>query len=68
MTDSKEKKYTKKRVDIFIIANAIVWGGVIIAIALVLRGTDYMGKLIPILGGGAGVSVVILGPGLLRRK
>ena len=68
MTDSQEKEYTKKRVDTFMIANAIIWGGVIVATALVLRGTGYMEKLIPILGGGAGASVVILGPGLLRKK
>lgn len=69
MTDSQEEKeYTKKSVNTYMIANAIVWGGVIVATALVLRGTGYMDELIPILGGGAGASIVILGPGLLRKK
>ncbi len=68
MSDPKEKGYLKKRVNAFIIANAIVWGAVMIATSLVLRGTGYMDRLIPILGGGAGVSVVILSGSLLRRK
>ena len=68
MSDVKEKSNFKKRVSFFIITNAIVWGAVIIATVLVLRGTGYMDRLIPILGGGAGVSVVILSGILLRRK
>jgi hypothetical protein len=68
MSDEKEKSNFKKRVGVFIIANAIVWCAVIISTSLVLRGTGYMSKLIPILGGGASVSVVILSGGMLRRK
>ena len=68
MSDVKEKSNFKKRVGVFIIANAIVWGAVIIGTSLVLRGTDYMDRLIFILGGGAGVSVVILSAILLQRK
>ncbi len=30
MTDSKEKGYSKKRVQAYIIGNALVWGGVIL--------------------------------------
>jgi hypothetical protein len=68
MTDSKEKEYQKRRVNAFMIANAIVWGAVIIGTSLVLRGTEYMSKLTPIFAGGAITSIVILGGGLLRKK
>jgi hypothetical protein len=68
MTDSKEKDIFKRRVSVFIIANAFVWGAVIIGTSLVLRGTEYMSKLIPIFGGGAFTSVILLSGGLLRRK
>lgn len=68
MTDSKENDHLKRRVNVFIIANALVWGVVIIGTSFVLRGTEYMSKLIPIFGGGAFISVVLLGGGLLRRK
>lgn len=48
MTDSKEKGYSKKRVQAYMIGNAIVWGGVILITSLILCGTGYMDKLIPI--------------------
>jgi hypothetical protein len=67
MTESKEKDTGKKRIGWFIIGNAIVWGAVMVGIALILRGTGYMAKILPILGGGAGFSVVILG-GMLTRE
>ena len=68
MVESKEKERRKKRIGTFIIANAIVWGAVIIGVALVLRETGLMGRLIPILGGGAGFSVVILSSLLIEKK
>ncbi len=68
MADSEEKNYSRKKINMFIIANAIVWGAVMILTSLVLRGTDYMDNLIPILGGGAGLSVVILSALLLRKE
>ena len=68
MTDLKEKGYSKKRIRAFIIGNAIVWGIVIIATALVLKGTGYMAKLLPILGGGAAFSEVIISRFLLEKK
>lgn len=68
MTESKEKGTSKKRIGAFIIGNAIVWGLVIISTALVLRGTGLMSKLLPILGGGAGFSVVILSGFLVEKK
>ena len=72
MTESKEKSNEKqnrqKKIATFIISNAIVWGAVIIGSAFVLKGTDYMAKLLPILGGGAGFSVVILTTLLVEKK
>ena len=67
MTEQKEKSMQKKRVGWFIIANAIVWGAVMIGIAFALRGTGLMNKVLPILGGGAGFSVIFL-PILLTGK
>ena len=50
-----------------IIALAIIWAAVIFASAVVLKGTPYFGKMLPILGGGAGASIVVVG-GSLRRS
>jgi len=66
MTDADEKR--KKRVGTYVIANAIVWGAVIIATSLVLRDAGLMGKMLPILGGGSAFSVVVLTPLLLEKK
>jgi hypothetical protein len=58
----------KNRVGWYIISNAIVWGAVMIGISLKLRGTGLMNDLLPILGAGAGFSVVILSVLLVRKK
>ncbi len=68
MTDLTEKDFSKKRIGACIIGNAIVWGIVIIATALVLRGTGLMGKLLPILGGGAAFSEATLSGLLVKKK
>ena len=68
MADPKQTDPMKKRIGTFIIANAIVWGAVMIGVALRLRGTGYMDDLLPIIGGGAGFSVVILSGLLVRKK
>jgi hypothetical protein len=49
-----------------ILANAIVWVAVLVAVAVVLQGTGYFAKLLPILGGGAAASIVIVGGGISR--
>ncbi|MFQ6105154.1 MAG: hypothetical protein ACE5OP_12830 [Candidatus Glassbacteria bacterium] len=49
-----------------IVANAIIWAAVILASAVVLQGTEYFGQMLPILGGGAGGSIIVLGGGLRR--
>jgi len=51
-----------------IVANAIIWAAVILASALVLKGTDYFGQMLPILSGGAGGSIIVLAGGLRRAK
>lgn len=68
MTNLEKKTVSKKRVGIIIIANAIVWGSVIIITSLVLRGTGLMSKLIPVLGGGASISLFLLGSIFLKEK
>jgi len=50
-----------------ILASAIIWASVIIAAALILQGTGYSDKIIPILGGGAIASILALGGTLSRR-
>lgn len=64
MTNQAEKKAVEKVLGPFIIANAIVWGAVIVGTAFILKGSGLMPKLLPILGGGAAFCTVIL-PGAL---
>jgi hypothetical protein len=66
--DSQERDGKRLRtvVRACILGNAIIWAAVILASAAVLEGTGYMAKMIPILGGGAAASVVVLGGGLSR--
>ncbi len=45
---------------------ALIWAVVIFASAVVLKGTPYWAKLLPILIGGAGGTITILG-GALRN-
>ena len=51
----------------FIIANSIVWGIVIVATSIFLRGTDYMPRLLPLMGGGSVMCVIFL-PMMLIKK
>jgi hypothetical protein len=62
----RNQRNPKRIVRACILGNAIIWAAVILAAAVVLQGTDCMAKMIPILGGGAGASVVVLGGGLSR--
>jgi hypothetical protein len=56
-----------KKNRIAIIVTALIWAAVILAADISLEGTGYMGRLIPILGGGAAATIILLG-GLLRRQ
>jgi len=44
-----------------IIGNSIIWAGVIIAAAIVLKGSGYFSDLIPILAAGAAGSLIVNG-------
>ncbi len=44
-----------------IIAIAIIWAAVIVAASMVLAGTPYWGQMLPILGGGAAATIIVLG-------
>jgi hypothetical protein len=50
-----------------IIGNAIIWGAIIIGSALVLKGTEQSEQIRLMLIAGAGVSTILLG-GLLGKK
>jgi len=56
-----------KKGRIAILLTALIWAAVIFAADIALKDTGYMGRLIPILGGGAAASIILLG-GLLRRE
>lgn len=43
-----------------VIAVAIIWGAVILATALVLQDAVLMGKMFPILGGGAAGCIIVV--------
>ena len=64
--DDAEKR--GNRLGIFILASAVVWGAVIIGVAFTLRNTDLVPKIMPIVGGGAVFSTVILPTILIRGK
>jgi hypothetical protein len=56
-----------KKSRIAILITALIWATVIFAADIALKDTGYMGRLIPILGGGAAATIILLG-GLLRRE
>ena len=60
-------KEGRMRVKIYIISSAIVWAAIIAGVAVVLKETPYVGKLLPILGGGAAWFDVIV-PTTLRSR
>ncbi len=68
MSNSGQNGGRKPQVGWYIISNAIVWGAVMIGIALKLRGTVHGNELLPLLALGAGLSVIILPGALLSRK
>jgi len=67
MTSEKGNTPAEKVLGPFIIANAVVWGAVMVGTAFILKGTGLMPKVLPILGGGAGFCVVIL-PGAMAAR
>ena len=55
------------KTNIYVISSVIVWVAILLAAAMILQGTEYFSKLIPILGGGAAWFVVIA-PAVLRKR
>jgi hypothetical protein len=51
-----------------VIANALIWGFVMIASARALEGTGAYKDIQLILGGGAAVSLLVVGVGVLRKS
>ncbi len=51
-----------------IIANALIWGAVMIASSLALRGTGQFQEIQHILAGGAGASLIVVGMIAVKRK
>lgn len=68
MSDKEVKKLDSKKLGPFIIATSIVWGAVMVISSFMLKGTDYMHKLTPVLGSGAVISVIFLPMMLLKKK
>ncbi len=56
-----------KKVGVIVITNAIVWGLVMIASALALKGTGAFKEIQHILGGGAAASLLVVGVGGRRK-
>lgn len=56
-----------KKLDNASIANALLWAAAILASAVILRGTQYATPMIAILGGAAGVSILLV-EGALRKR
>jgi hypothetical protein len=51
-----------------IIGVAIIWAAVILASAMILEGTAYFSQMLPVLGGGAASSIIILGGTRPQKK
>jgi hypothetical protein len=49
------------------LGNALIWAAAILASAVILRGTPYVTPMIAILGGAAGVSVIMVENALRKR-
>lgn len=56
-----------KREGAILIANAIIWGIVMITSASALKGTGAFQQIQHILGGGAGASLLVVALGILKR-
>ena len=51
-----------------IIGNALIWGVVLIATSLALKGTGQFQEIQHILGGGAGASFLVVSLAAIKRK
>jgi hypothetical protein len=53
---------------VVVITNALIWGFVMIACALALKGTGAYKEIQLILGGGAAASLLVVGAGVIRKS
>jgi len=67
MTKNKTDSKVEKVLGPYILANAVIWGAVIVGSAFILKDSGQMPKMLPILGGGAAFCTVIL-PGALAAR
>jgi hypothetical protein len=56
-----------KREIVVVVGTALIWGLVIVACAVALRGSGAFKEIQHILGGGAAVSLLILAAGIMKR-
>lgn len=49
-----------------LLGSVTIWVAVIIATTIVLKGTPYLGPMVPVLGGGAAGTLIILQRSLRR--
>jgi hypothetical protein len=64
---TSRRRNTMKRESIVVIVNAIIWGLVLIASALALKGTGAFKEIQHIPGGGAVASLLVVGAGFRRK-
>jgi hypothetical protein len=46
-----------------IIANALIWGALIVATAFILKGTEYRDRMLAVIGAGFTASTLVVGTG-----
>ncbi len=56
-----------KREPVVLIVNAVIWGSVMIASSLALKGTGAFKEIQHILGAGAGISLLVVAAGARRK-
>jgi hypothetical protein len=56
-----------RRINPVSLGNAVIWAAAIIAVALLLRGTEHAGMVVVLLGGAAGASILLVS-GALRKE
>jgi hypothetical protein len=57
-----------KKGAVVVILNALIWGFVLIACSLALKGTGAYQEIQLILGGGAAASLMVVGGGVIKGK
>lgn len=70
-TNQSERMETglrRRMLNYYEVTSVLVWGALILAVAIVLQDTPYLGQLVIILGGGAAFFVVILPSALSRMR